>query len=237
MGSTNVAGVRLDVDSVDGASLLVWRCTRPWLAISSAVLGGGIGRRHWVLNATVGHDYDRNDPRAHLGDLAAARELSGDGVGMMTAVDVRTAVTRAEGGVVATVTTGIGAHPTWAAGDGVLAWAPGTINVVAWLPVRLSDAALVNAVATVAEAKAQALGEAGVPGTGTMTDATALFCPPDGRAEPYGGPRSLIGSPLARVVHAAIHAGLRGDPKSRDDLVGDRCGPRRHHHPYLRSDP
>lgn len=76
--------------------------------------------------------------------------------------------------------------------------------------MRLSPAAMVNAVATVAEAKAQALFEAGVPGTGTPTDAVAVLCPPDGPAESYGGPRSAIGGPLARAVHSAVAAGLTG---------------------------
>ncbi|HET9143171.1 adenosylcobinamide amidohydrolase [Actinophytocola sp.] len=190
--------------------LLVWRCATPWLAISSAPMGGGLGERHWVLNGTVSPGYGRLDPDVHLADLAGAAGLTGAGVGLLTAVDVRQVVHQADGGVRAWVTTGIGAHPTWAAapaeplGDRV-----GTINAVCWLPVRLSEAALVNAVATVAEAKAQALAEAGVPGTGTATDATVLLCPPTGPAESFGGPRSLTGGALARAVHSAIHAGLR----------------------------
>ena len=104
------------------------------------------------------------------------------------------------------VTTGIGAHPTWAAAPAAAHEPVGTINAVCWLPVRLSQAALVNAVATVAEAKAQALFEAGVPGTGTPTDAVAVLCPPDGPAEPFGGPRSAIGGALARAVHGAVRA-------------------------------
>lgn len=196
----------------DGAPLAVWRFNRPRLAISSAVHGGGLGQRHWVVNATVDVDYDRDDPDRHVTELASACGLTGAGTGMLTALDVRKAATRVERGVVATVTTGIGEYPVWAAGDGVLEWAPGTINVVVLLPVRLTDAALVNAVATVAEAKAQALAEVGVPGTGTITDATVLLCPTDGPGERYGGPRSLFGAPLARAVHAAIHAGLGDRP-------------------------
>ncbi len=58
---------------------------------------------------------------------------------------------------------------------------PGTINIVAFAPVRLSDAALVNAVATITEAKAQALWELGLAATGTATDAVTVLCPADGR--------------------------------------------------------
>lgn len=190
--------------------VLVWRLARPLLAISSAPLGGGLGLRSWTINLTVRDGYTRTDPDAHLADVAAGLGLAGTGVGFLTAVDVRTVVHRADRGVRVSATTGIGGYPTWAAaaGEPAAEFAPGTINVVAFLPVRLSDAALVNAVATVAEAKAQALREAGVPGTGTPTDATALLCPPTGPAQRYGGPRSTVGMGLARAVHSAVRARL-----------------------------
>lgn len=204
---------------VDDRPLLLWRCARPWLAISSAAHGGGLGERNWVLNATVDADYDRDDPDVHIAELADACGVAGLGTGVLTALDVRREITVADQGVVATVTTGIGRHPTWAASDEVLSWRPGTINVVAWLPARMSEAALVNAVATIAEAKAQALGENDVPGTGTPTDAIVLLCSTTGPAEPYGGPRSVLGAPLARAVHAAVHAGLRGTAREPRGLV------------------
>jgi adenosylcobinamide amidohydrolase len=68
-------------------------------------------------------------------------------------------------------------------------------------------AALLNALATVTEAKAQALFEARVPGTGTASDAVAVCCPPGG-TESYGGPRSAWGARLARATHAAVADGL-----------------------------
>lgn len=205
--------------------LLVWRLPGPVLAISSAPFGGGIGARRWVLNATVPSAYSRLDPAGHLAELARDLDLDGAGVGLLTAVDVRTAVTATDGGVTVTATVGLG-HPTWAAAaDGHLRRerpGAGTINVVAWLPVQMSASALVNAVATVTEAKAQALWECQIAATGTATDALCLACPlPPGHsgdaAEPiaaaseeaYGGPRSQWGARLARAVHAAVHAGTR----------------------------
>jgi adenosylcobinamide amidohydrolase len=188
--------------------VLVWRLPRPQLAISSAPRGGGCGLRSWVLNATVGSDYDRPDPGEHLGEIAGGLGLDGTGIGMLTAVDVREEVTSVDSGVSASVTTGL-ADPIWAAGPAAGGGQPvGTINAVCFSPVRLSEAAMVNAVATVAEAKAQALFEAGVEGTGTCTDATAVLCPPDGAQETYGGPRSRAGAALARAVHAAVRAAI-----------------------------
>lgn len=200
---------------VDGHPALVWRPERPWLAISSAALGGGIGLRNWVINATVASNYDHPDPHAHIAEMAVELGLDGSGVGMLTAVDVRHEVTSFDAGVRATVTTGVG-YPIWAAEEQVAvrepaAPSPGTINAICWSPVRLSEGALVNAIATVAEAKAQALVRSGVEGTGTCTDATVVLCPDHGPAEAYGGPRSRIGAALARSVHAAVKAGLRVD--------------------------
>lgn len=196
------------IAEVDGRPVYVWRAATPWLAVSTAVLGGGFGLRSWVVNATVRNGYSRMDPDRHLADIAAELSLTGAGLGFMTAVDVREVAHREDGGVRVAVTTGIGAHATWAAGPAIPAEQVGTINAVCWLPVRLTEAAMVNAVATVAEAKAQALAEAGVPGTGTPTDAVAVLCPPDGPAEPFGGPRSPVGGALARAVHGAIRAKL-----------------------------
>ncbi|HEU4424582.1 MAG TPA: adenosylcobinamide amidohydrolase, partial [Pilimelia sp.] len=177
--------------------LLLWRLPIPMLAISSAALGGGIGVRHWVVNATVPVSYDRDDPDVHLADLAARLDLTGPGVGLLTGVDVARVVSTAEAGMAVWATVGLDL-PTWAAVPASPAEPPpaeqpppgasphavrerppaaGTINVVAVLPARLGDAALVNAIATVAEAKAQALWELGLPGTGTPSDATCVLCP------------------------------------------------------------
>ncbi|BCJ65941.1 adenosylcobinamide amidohydrolase [Polymorphospora rubra] len=195
--------------SEDGLAipLLVWRLSRPRLAISSAPLGGGIGVRDWVINATVPISYRRDDPDAHLAGLADQFGLRGPGVGLLTGVDVARVVDAADGGVRVWATVGLGS-PTWAAAaDEEPGVRVGTVNIVAWVPARLGDAALVNAVATVTEAKTQALWEIGVEATGTATDAVTVLCPADGPAEPYGGPRSRWGAPLARAAHRAVRAG------------------------------
>lgn len=190
--------------------LLVWRFGEPLRSIASGPYGGGIGERAWVLNATVDKDYARMDPAAHIVELAALAGLVGPGVGMLTAVDVGTARTAHDEGVAATVTVGLG-YPTMAAAPpaGPPVTGPGTINLVVLLPVALSDAALVNAVATATEAKVQALWECGVNATGTATDALFIGCARDGAGEPYGGPRSTWGARVARAVHAAVADGTR----------------------------
>jgi adenosylcobinamide hydrolase len=119
-------------------------------------------------------------------------------------------------GVVATEEEGVRVWATVGLGNAVQAACVadegparvGTINVVAYVPARLSDAALVNAVATIAEAKAQALRELGLAATGTSTDATCVFVAdgPTGFDELYGGPRSRWGRPLAWAAYQAIRA-------------------------------
>lgn len=189
----------------DGAMpVLVIPFAGPRLVISSAPWGGGLGVRRFVLNAQVPPDYARRDPDAHLAAVARALGLLGRGVGMLTAADVTRARMAGDEGVDVVATVGLG-HPIRAAAPpGTGHELAGTINVVAVLPVRLSDSALVNAVATATEAKAQALAALGLDATGTATDTVAIACPASGAPEPFGGPRSPWGSRLARAVHGAV---------------------------------
>ncbi|MDT0494042.1 adenosylcobinamide amidohydrolase [Streptomyces sp. NPDC012600] len=222
---------------------LVWRLGPGVRVCSSAVLGGGIGPRAWLLNAQVPGGYPRLDPDRHLAEIAAAEGLTGPGAGLMTAADVVAYTTGHDGGVTATVTAGLGvrgwaavyetaasgaAAPEAAAPETVASEAtaseaaapgpvgpgapyrPGTVNIVVTLPAALSDAALVNAVATATEAKVQALLDAGLDCSGTPTDAVCVAAPepgPDG-GEPFAGPRSSWGARIARAVHTAVREGV-----------------------------
>ncbi|MET9644864.1 adenosylcobinamide amidohydrolase [Streptomyces syringium] len=203
---------RLLTRTEDGERLhaLLWSPGPGWRMISSAVLGGGIGERTWVLNAQVSHGYRRTDPDRHLAVLAGEAGAHGPGVGLMTAADVSQHARANDGGVSAVVTAGIEVRG-WAASaaEGTIVPAkPGTINIVAALPVALSDAALVNAVATATEAKVQALLDAGYDCSGTPTDAVCVATPAPRAGEEihaFAGPRSVWGARLARAVHNAVH--------------------------------
>jgi adenosylcobinamide amidohydrolase len=217
--------------------VLVGASAEPRLCISSGPLGGGVGDRDWLVSATVPLDYARTDPDRHLTEIGAALGLVGTGCGLLTAVDVTRHHLTADSGVHTTATVGL-SSPAWAAapdrhfrrevppGPRTAAFADyeiveyrpltdgdecrvGTINIVVAVPVRLSAAALVNAVGTATEAKVQALHEAGVRATGTASDAIVVHCPTDGTAETYGGPRSAFGARIGRAVHAAVLAGTR----------------------------
>jgi adenosylcobinamide hydrolase len=189
--------------------VLVWRAAAPMRMVASAPHGGGIGVRRWVMNAQVPAGYGRRDPHHQLPKLGVSLGLPGRGVGMLTAADVRAVSSAVDGGVEVAATVGLG-HPTWAAAPDAVGPVSlvGTVNLVVVLPERLSDAALVNAVATATEAKAQALWDAGVAGTGTATDAVCIACPDEGPPHAFGGPRSTWGARLARAVHSAVLDGL-----------------------------
>lgn len=212
--STARIGARLRGRTEDGRELplLVWRFGDPMTVASTASFGGGLGVRHWVINAQVARDYSRRDQDRHGAELAASAGLSGSGVVMFTAVDVRRVERAEDGGVRVDSTVGL-THPTWAAADdeATAVSAPGTVNIVAMLPVRLAGAALLNALCTATEAKAQALLAAGVPGTGTASDALTIACPRYGPAEPFAGPRSTWGARLARAVYDSVLAGAAAD--------------------------
>ncbi|MFI6530885.1 adenosylcobinamide amidohydrolase [Nonomuraea sp. NPDC050547] len=202
--------MNLSYRAEDGVRLgsLLWELGPGWRTISSAMLGGGIGPRSWILNAQVVAGYSRMDPVDHLTALGPG----GSGVGMMTAASVDRVETATDGGATAWATVGLRV-PTWAAAppDAVdPELAPirvGTINIVVVVPVAMTDAALVNTVMTVTEAKAQALAETGFPCTGTASDAVCVAVRSSGPEELFGGPRSDWGSRMARAVHTAVRLG------------------------------
>ena len=189
---------------------LCWEWPAPVEVVSSAPVGGGRRRVRWVLNVGVELDYVRVDLEDHAAEIVEELGLNGDGVVLFTAAKVdRVRSVRCEG-VAVDATVGI-TKPTWAAdpAGGFTPWHPGTINIVAQMPVALTEAAAVNAVITLTEAKTQALLEAGVPGTGTASDAVVITWSADGPVEDFAGPRSTWGSRLAVAVHGAVAAGAR----------------------------
>ncbi|WP_151526656.1 adenosylcobinamide amidohydrolase [Serinicoccus kebangsaanensis] len=207
------------------ARALVWTLPEGWVGLSSASVGGGLIRPRWVVNLDVGDDFTRTDLDAYASARAAGLRLSGPGTTLLTAADVTQVERSEDAGTRVWATVGV-TKPTWAvpphdvslpedAGPGVDR--PGTINIVVVVPVPLSGSALVQAVGTVTEAKAQALVEAGVPGTGTASDAVVVLCPEQG-AEPeiFAGVRSRWGRRIATATHACVAAGLAARPWGSD---------------------
>lgn len=189
--------------------LLLWRWQEPTIALSSAAVGGGLGRIDYALNISVPLDYERTDLEAHRNEITTELGVRGDGVGLFTAVDVRTVIRHECEGVVVDATVGV-SKPTWAfdPDDSFSVWSPGTINIVVQSPVALTESAAVNAVMTITEAKVQGLLDHGVPGTGTASDAVLLTWPSAGQPQVFGGPRTRWGARIAQSTYEACAAGI-----------------------------
>ena len=127
--------------------------------LSSAVVGGGLRDAHGWLNLQVPHGYARMDPEVHLHEEMAARGLDPDAtLGAMTAAHVDRATEHEEPGAARVfATVGIGV-PIAAAGRHLHEVpAVNTINILVLVEAPLTDGALVYAVQTATEAKAQGL--------------------------------------------------------------------------------
>lgn len=200
--------VKAEFRQVPGAELgvLSWSFPEPVAVLSSAAVGGGLTETQSVLNIRVPLRYARTDLATHADEVTAALGLAGSAVVLFTATELERRARGEHDGVIVDATSGI-TKPTWAADPegGWTPWEPGTINLVAQLPVAVTPAAAVNAVITMTEAKTQALHELGVPGTGTASDAVVLTWPRAGVApEPFAGPRAPLGAALALATHEAV---------------------------------
>ena len=238
-GTTVLEPVLADWTDRDGTvrPLLRWVAPPGWRAISTTVVGGGIGPiRHW-LNVKVDKDYDRPDPVAHGHELVRDQFGAGPGghgaaadevgsVVMLTAAEVTRFTTGDDSGVEVVATVGLG-RPVWPAAQAVSPdrwpegpggpdfargpeFVPGTINLLVAVPVPLSDAALVNAVVTATEAKSQALVEFALPGTGTASDAICIACPATASAAGGAAVEAYGGprSPWGAAIARAVHAAV-----------------------------
>lgn len=188
---------------------LIWSLPEGLEAISSAPIGGGRSQPRWILNIRVPMTYDRTDLDLHVSEVAESEGLAGAGIALFTAASVERWARGGYDGAIVDATVGV-SKPTWAADPtgGHQRWSPGTINLVAAVPANLSEAAAVNLVMTMTEAKTQALLDAGVPGTGTASDAVVVLWRPEGDEAPFGGPRSAWGARIALATRDAVRGAM-----------------------------
>lgn len=202
------------VTTADEMPALLWNFSETLDSLSSAAVNGGVCSIDWLLNIRVPSDYARSDLAEHAEEVAGALHLAGSGSTLFTAADVQKVQHTSVGGVCVDSTVGV-TKPTWAsdASGGYEDWQPGTINIVALVPVSLSLSAAVNAIITVTEAKTQALFRHDVPGTGTASDSVVVCWPKRDLSEEFCGPRSRWGSLLAQATFQTIDTGLRIHPR------------------------
>jgi adenosylcobinamide amidohydrolase len=207
--ATSLAGVSIECD----ADLLAI-CSDALLRIAStAVHGGGLTHGRCIVSARVPSSYSGLEPARDIQELAASRGLRPD-VGLMTAVDLSNARSAAvaSGGVTAIAVVTAGLRKTCAAGSPLRPVAgAGTINTIVVLDAGLEDAAGLNLIATVTEAKVLTLArfgivtEEGEPASGTATDAVVVAWP--AQAIPrfrFGGPATPPGWAAAAATRTAL---------------------------------
>ncbi|HKB23631.1 MAG TPA: adenosylcobinamide amidohydrolase [Methylomirabilota bacterium] len=186
-------------------------------AVSSALVGGGLGAARAIVNLHVPKDVEPHDVEARLAAFAARRGVPAPWIGLLTSAWTEKAeVAEAAGhglGVLAVVTVGLsnrvaaGVHPA-------AVWASSTINAIVVVDAAAEPAALVNAVMTVTEVKTALLVASGVrcadgtPASGTSTDAVVVAATGRGRLCRFGGPVSELGSVIARAARAALTVGV-----------------------------
>lgn len=220
------------VRMVEHEGVLLFDVPPAWVGLSSAAVGGGLVWPRFVVNLSVDEHFSRTDLDSYVAERLAPLDLGkGPVSALLTAADVRCWTGGDADGVRAWATVAP-TRPTWAARPGGLAERParapepGTVNIVAALPVPLTTSALVQAVGTATEAKAQALLHAGVPGTGTASDALVVLCPDSASAGeepvPFAGVRSPWGHRLAEAVRQAVSTGMQLNPWPRVAADPDR---------------
>ena len=187
----------------------------PHRTLSWAIVGGGFGvhRRvvwHFVTRAELTEDVDAI---ALFKQRLAARGFD-SAVGLLTARYLRpyADVAARHGNVAgrAIVTSGLG--NALRAGDPPENKSTvGTINVLCHLSVRLSDAAMLEAMALASEARTLALLEldypsvlSGRPATGTGTDCIVIACPSEGVVHDYAGKHTEVGAVVGQSVYGAM---------------------------------
>lgn len=206
--------------------------------LGSTYLNGGHTITDALFIMQVPHRYDSADPMKDLQDTRKKCGLPEHAVGFMTAAEVKYVFSTAETEfsnqtTFCAATAGLSNHVV--AGDLIDNWeerfaismeryrmlTAGTINTIGISPVPLSDAAKINILMPMIEAKTAALNALGYKETGTTSDAIAVVSPIGEPRTEFAGTGTDLGISMARSVKEAIYASLakRGDYP----YMGDIC--------------
>ena len=203
----------------------VVRLTERMEVLSSAALNGGHTIADTFFIMQVPHKYDSED---YMADIHRTRKLHGlpdDAVGFMTAAEVKYVFSTSENtheGVetFAAATAGLSNHVV--AGDLLDNWEEryrisqeryrmligGTINIIGISPYPLTDAAKINIMAPIVEAKSAAMAHLGYRETGTTSDSMAIISPIGEPRLNFAGTGVPLGISMARSVKEAVVANL-----------------------------
>lgn len=206
--------------SLSGSTLIV----RGRFHACSTGSGGGIRPVTTLLNHTVPPAFSA-DP-----DLTIHRILQRNGFfprtafGLLTAVPMETLCILRYDLVTVFITAGV-THPDPAATgaraqDGMTGGRTGTINIICCITGGMADQGLLDALITVTEAKALALGSAGYPFAGTVTDAVIIAAEGEGDTR-YAGSATTLGRSIHESVLHGVRVALR---RYEEHAAGQRAG-------------
>jgi len=206
--------------------------------LSSAMKNGGHTISDVLFIMQVPHDCSMEDPYCDMERTMEKHRIPGHAVGFMTAAEVKyvfsTVETDYEGmNTIAAVTAGLSNHVV--AGELLENWEErhkismeryrmlvgGTINIIGVSSVPLTDAAKVNIMMPIIEAKSAALSILGYRETGTTSDALAIVSPIGEDRTDYSGTGTALGISMARSVKAAVISNLvkRGDLPNMGTII------------------
>ena len=206
--------VKVEVLDYKDRPVAIVRLPGRFRALASTIKCGGLTTADTFFIFEVPLSYDGNDPEADMDIVRKDFGLGPDSIGFMTGADVKEVITISRVRVdtveaVAVVTAGVTNALT--AGDrlpleiteGLTAHRAGTINIISVVSSPLQDCGMVNAVMTITEAKAAALKDVGIRGTGTTSDAVVIAAP-EGPGAKYAGTATEVGIAIARSVRTAV---------------------------------
>lgn len=213
-----------------GYDVAILRFKEKMEVLSSAVHNGGNIVTESLFIMEVPKNYSNDDPGQHAAQVCEGLGLPSDSVGFMTAAEVRyvfnTQVNEFSGvEAFAAVTAGLSNQVI--AGEVLKDWDrrsklshernrllhAGTINIIGVSDLPMTQAAKVNILIAITEAKTAALNSLGYRDTGTTSDAVAIVSPIGDRREEYAGTGTPLGIAMARSVKDCVKTALirRGD--------------------------
>ena len=205
--------------------------SQPHQIMSSAVLNGGFVSANHLVNMKVPKDSSVNElPALTLSNYCLDADWQGTSVGMMTAASMKSfrmaKVTEQGVELVVLVTSGL--SNARRVGDGAECRtmaedteAVGTINIIFLTSAKLTNAASVEAVLVITEAKAAALQDAKIMrpisnkiATGTGTDSVAVVSGHGPEVISYCGKHVLFGELLGRLVMDTVGSSIAWENSS-----------------------
>ncbi len=190
--------------------------SEPVKAISSTIVGGGLGELTHVVFHRVDRDFNEPSPKAYARSLVLGLGLPVDTSAVfLTAVDVvREHVELSLGNEDAWIIATIGLSPlACIGGSRAIGYEASTINVLLATSRVLSNNALVDLVSLIASTKTLALVDLGLSCSSggrvfsTITDAVIVASKKEdeqGPVEIYGGPATRLGALVAEKLYELI---------------------------------